>query len=673
MTTHRPPLDLDDLARLTTLREIALSPDGRTAAVTLERVDEARNVLRRRIVALDVARPRRRRTIATGRGKLGSPRWSPDGSRLAYVSHRGGTPQVWVHELDGGASMRVSDHPVGAAAPAWSPDGTALAFVARGADVAGDEVVPDEQDPKRRVIRVRGHRHRLEGTGYLVGQVAHIWVTDLERGSARQLTDGRTEDAQPAWSPDGRSIAFVSDRSPDRDRHFGGTAIHVVDAASGEVRRLSAEGATATNPSWSPDGRSIAYLRAETVNEVDGRRDRLWVVDATTGAEVCLTPDLERSLGFRPGGYRTASLPAWAPDAASILQLLADAGTTQLVRVAVAGGEPPKHLTDGRHVVQDFSSDRAMSRVLLSVTDAVTPPDLWLWEPGSGLRPLVGFNDSLLAERDLSRPRRLTVSRPDGHAIEGWLFVPVADAAQDGDGSLALVLSVHGGPHNAFGETFNADLQLFAAYGYAVLAVNPRGSGSYDEAFARAVVGDWGGADFEDILAVLDAVVAGPEPRIDPDRLAITGGSYGGFMTCWAITRTDRFAVAIAGAPITNFESEYGTADIGPTWFRDEQGGPPSDRAEHYRRNSPLTSAARVRTPLLLYHGEDDMRCPVEQSEQFFTALTALGRDVELIRVPGEGHALPGDASPVHRRLVREAIHEWLVRYLGPDPASAGR
>ena len=256
------------------------------------------------------------------------------------------------------------------------------------------------------------------------------------------------------------------------------------------------------------------------------------------------------------------------------------------------------------------------------------------------------------------------MTRPDGFAIDGWLTRPA------GRGPHPLVVSVHGGPHNAFGERFNADAQHWAAEGYAVLQVNPRGSGSYDETFARAVVGDWGGADFADILAVLDDVLADPAAEIDPVRTAITGGSYGGFMSCWAVTQTDRFAVAVAGAPITNFESEYGTADIGPSWFEREQLGPPwsANAATTYGARSAIRFVDRIRTPLLLYHGEADLRCPIEQSEQLFTALTALGQvDVELVRVPKEGHVLPSHASPVHRRATREVILEWFARYLQPE------
>jgi dipeptidyl aminopeptidase/acylaminoacyl peptidase len=279
---------------------------------------------------------------------------------------------------------------------------------------------------------------------------------------------------------------------------------------------------------------------------------------------------------------------------------------------------------------------------------------------------VTGFNDSLLGEIALAEPKRRRLERGPGFAIDSWLTLPPAGAPdRAGPRGLPLMLTVHGGPHNAFGETFYADIQLAAGAGYAVLAVNPRGSGSYAEAFARAVVGDWGGEDFADLMASLDACIAAADPPIDPSRVAIAGGSYGGFMSCWAITQTDRFAVALAGASITNLESEYGTADIGPSWLRAEQLGSPREREAAYRARSPIRFVDRVRTPVLLYHGEADMRCPIEQSEQFFTALTELGRDVELIRVPAEGHVLPGDASPVHRRAVREAILEWLDRYVG--------
>ena len=390
------------------------------------------------------------------------------------------------------------------------------------------------------------------------------------------------------------------------------------------------------------------------------------MADVGSGREECWTAGVDRSVGFRPGGYRTPSPPAWTPDGRSVITLLADEGTTQLVRLG-AGEEPPTWLTRARHVVQEVSLAADGRRAALLRTDAVTPSELWLWEDGGEAARLAGFNDSVLREVVVRRPEPREVRRPDGFVIHGWLTKPGVRLPAP------LVLMVHGGPHNAFGHTFSPDLQLWAGAGYAVLQVNPRGSGSYGEAFARAVLLDWGGADWEDIVAVLDTVLDDPGSGVDRRRTAIMGGSYGGFMTCWAVTQTDRFAVASAGAPLTNLESEYGTADIGPTWFAEEQGGTPLTAQDRYRARSALPLADRVTTPLLLYHGEADLRVPIEQSEQFFTALTALGREVELLRVPREGHVLPGDASPVHRRLVREAIRDWFARYLEPGlPDGAG-
>ena len=669
-------MNLDDLTRLVDVREPQLSPDGKRVAVVLETVDEAANQLRRKLVVFDVDRPSRQRTIATGTGKLGAPRWSPDGERLAYLTDRrtkDAKAQLEVRQVGTGrgagrGATRLTAVPTGVASPAWAPDGRALAFIAVGADRAGDEVPVVETDPRKRVVRVRGHRHRMEGAGYhAIGDPwPHVWVVPAGGGEARQLTDGPFDDADPVWSPDGTRIAFLSDRSKDRDRHFGGEAVHVVGVATGKVRRLTPEGRTASLPSWSPDGKRIAYLRSESPNRLDGHHHRLWVATVSTGRETCWSEDIDRSVGIRPGDYQTPSRPVWAPDGESIVHLLADAGTTQLVRFHADAIE---WCTGDSHIVEEISADEGLCRAVLLRTDAVTPSDLWLWTADDRpIRRLVGWNDDWLIGQDVIRSERVSVERADGSgfSIEGWLTAPEPPSSVRGSRSkMPVVVIVHGGPHNAFGERYAADIQLWASAGYAVLGVNPRGSGSYGESFARAVVGDWGGADYEDILAVLDEALA-TRTHLDPKRVAITGGSYGGFMSCWAITQTDRFVLAVAGAPITNLESEYGTADIGPSWFENEHQGTPWTARERFVARSAIQFVDRVRTPLFLYHGEADLRCPIEQSEQFFTALTTLGREVEFLRVPGEGHVLPSDASPVHRRIVREAILEWFERYLGP-------
>ncbi|HEX5414248.1 MAG TPA: S9 family peptidase, partial [Chloroflexota bacterium] len=318
-------------------------------------------------------------------------------------------------------------------------------------------------------------------------------------------------------------------------------------------------------------------------------------------------------------------------------------------------------LTSGRRVVLSFSLSDTGQRAALLVTDPVTPPEVWLWDADAGARPITALNAALLDEVTLARPEDLLITRPDGVQIEGWLLAPATRA----EGRSPLVMVVHGGPHNYFGDTFAFDHQLYAARGYTVLYGNPRGSGGYSEAFARAVCQDWGGEDFQDLMALMDDVLASDRP-IDPARLGIVGHSYGGFMTCWAVGQTDRFAAAVSGACISNLVSFYGTADIGASWGRREFGGTPYERWEWYIAHSPLTHAPRVTTPLLLYHGESDLRCPVEQSEQMFTALHQLGKTVEFVRVPGEPHGVL-NGSPAHRVATREAILGWFERYLSND------
>ncbi len=663
---ERRPLTLTDLTSLRTVSDPRISPDGRRVAFVVETIDPAANAVRSAIwlVEADASAPPRPLTSDTFLDS--QPRWSPDGRVIAFVSNRSGTRQVWLLPMEGGEPRRLTDHPLGAGEPCWSPTGDRIAFLAAGPDRRGDPVAIEETDDRRRVLRIRTHRHKLDGQGFFGAQRTHLWLISLDGGPAVQLTDGPFDDAMPAWSPDGTRIAFISDRSADRDTHYGGGAVHLVDVATGTVRQLTSERHRAASPAWSPDGRQIAYVSADAPDDASAATARLWVLPADGGEPRCLTADLDRSVGHRPGGYLTPSPPVWQPDGTALLYLLGDGPSTHLV---LFGPDGRRALTDGRRVVLSFSVDRSGRRAALLVTDPVTPPEVWLWTAeAEAIRPLTTLNAAWLARVVLAQPEDLRLRRPDGMVIEGWLLRPPVPSA----GQLPLILTVHGGPHNYFGDTFSFDHQLLAAHGYAVLLVNPRGSGGYGEAFARAVLGDWGGEDLADLLAVLDHVVARGDPPIDPARLGITGLSYGGYMTCWAISQTDRFAAAVAGACIANLISFFGTSDIGASWGLREFGGPPHARLDWYLARSPLLQAERIRTPLLLYHGEADLRCPIEQSEQMFSVLRQLGRTVEFLRVPAENHGIL-NGSPAHRLAVRQAILDWFARYLAPAATPSGQ
>lgn len=653
----RRSLALGDLARFVAVQEPQISPDGRSVAYVVESIDLTANATRSAVwlVPFEGGEPRR---LTSGAGKDTSPRWSPNGQRLAFVSDRDGTRQLYVMPLDGGDAVRLTDHPVGAENPRWSPDGRRLAYIADGADRRGDPIPKIEKDGRKRTLRITGHRHKHDGRGFRGPASRHVWLVDLPAASGptdtptagEQLTDGAFDDAAPAWSPDGRTIAFVSDRSAERDRHFEGGAVHLIEVASRELRRLTPEEGRATNPSWSPDGKQVAYVGAMTADEANPSDLHLYVMPSDGGEARDLSAGFGRSVGLRPAGYLTPSAPVW--HGGGLLYLANTGGSTHLWRF----GAEATQLTRGRHATYELSVSG--ERVACLIADPRAPAEVWGWTAESGLCQLTAHNAPLLADLALPAPRRHRFRAEGGPPFEGWLLAP------PGDGPFPLVLSVHGGPHNLFGDTWNFDHQLYAAQGYAVLYVNPRGSGGYGESFAGRVVGDWGGGDFADQLAALDAVLNAESPKIDPTRLAITGSSYGGFMTCWAVGQTDRFAAAVAGACISNLTSFFGTSDIGATWGMREFGGAPHERLDWYLAHSPIRHVRNVTTPLLLYHGEDDLRCPIEQSEQMFTALHQLGKTAEFLRLPGESHAALSAGSPIHRVEARKAVLEWLARYL---------
>ena len=665
----RRRLALSDLASIQGVSDPQISPDGRRVAFVVEAIEIETNQIRERIWLADVDGSSAPRPLTDGEDRESEPRWSPDSQTLAFVATRGGTRQIWLRSLGGGEPRQLTNHPTGAREPVWSPDGQCLAFVALGPDHREDALAAPEKDDRKRMVRVREHRHKLDGVGFFGPLRSHVWTISADGGNARQITDGPFEDLSPAWSPDGARIAFVSDRSPGRDWHFGGGAVHLVEPDSGALHRLTSEDGRAAHPSWSPDGQWLAYAGGTQSDDASPSNTHLWIVAANGAGPRCLTADQDRSVGLRPSGYLTASPPAWSPDGSSIVYLAGEGPSTHLWRF---GDGERALLTDGRLVVQSFSLDRSATRAALLVANPVAPAEIWLWDSdqltasdgeGRGVRPLrrlTDLNAPLFSSLTLATPEDLQITRPDGTPIEGWLLRPPIPS----ESKLPLILVVHGGPHNYFGDTFYFDHQLFAALGYAVLYVNPRGSGGREEGFARAVCADWGGKDFEDLMAMLDHVIARGDPPIDENRLGITGSSYGGFMTCQAITRTDRFAVAVAGACISNLVSFFGTSDIGASWGVAEFGGTPSERLDWYLERSPVLHADRVRTPLLLYHGEADLRCPIEQSEQMFTALHRLGKTVELLRVPTESHGVL-NGSPAHRIGARQAIVEWLGRFLG--------
>ncbi len=653
------PLTPDDLFGFRFITDAQLAPDSRRVAYVVKLADREKDGYRSAIWLVD-ANGGEPRQLTAGEREDRSPRWSPDGARLAFTSDRGPVPEgkeraprnLFVLDLAGGEPRQLTRFESDVSDAAWSPDGARICLVAKRPS--------DEPEPKIRVYEQL--RYKFDEGGLWDGRRKHLWFVDVERAEVTQLTDGDWDDAQPAWSPDGARIAFTSNRTEERDRNtIEDVWVVSVDLPGAPTRVTASDGPNA-DPSWSPDGTTIAWFGHRDPHAHHAKNIHLWTSaagdvlgswDGTAGSVVIT--DM-RSLVPLPA-------PAWSPDGATLYFIGSERGTAHLYAASSAGGAP-RRVTDGEQQLVTASFDRARRRFAALIATATEPGDVYVGDVASGaLRRLTNVNAALLDEAYVARPERIEFSGADGWRIEGWLLKP---PGFDPLRRHPLVLEIHGGPHTAYGHSFFHEFQVLAGRGYLVLYVNPRGSHSYGERFVHACVGDWGGKDCEDLMAAVDHVVA--MGFVDETRLAVTGGSYGGFMTNWVIGHTRRFAAAASARCVSNNLSFFGTSDIGWHFGEYELGGAnPYDDPERFLRFSPVSYVKNVTTPLLILHAENDYRCPIEQAEQFFAALRYLGKTARFVRYPKDTHDLTRGGTPSNRVHHMRSVVEWFDRYLRPE------
>jgi dipeptidyl aminopeptidase/acylaminoacyl peptidase len=639
-----------DLFRVHAVGSPSISPDGTRIVYTVREVNVESGSAESSLwmASWDGGNPRR--MLATT--SVAMLQWAPDGKRVAFVMTRDGKQGLWILTVDDGRLSAVptagkhgpfSSHRYYSGLQ-WSPDGRAIVFAAQG--------LKDPDDPL-----LWKDWYRTEGFGNIRRRV-HLWTADVSTGAVTQITSGDFHHGQPTWSPDGRQIAFMANRGGREEAIVSSTNedydIWVVPATGGEPRKVTRNSGPDINPVWSPDGRSIAYTSVGYQGS-HGDVFRLHIVDVASGDPTPLTgpPDFDYSLNVEAGH--------WIGE--RIFFTAGVRGTSHVFSMA-PGDTSPRALTTGDRVISSVSVSSDGQRLALLMNAPLSPPEVWVAQgDGSGLRQVTTVN-AHIDRAGLATTERVRWRSEDGMEIEGLVVKPAG--FQPGR-KYPLVVRPHGGPHGASRFGFSAEYQVYASQGYVSFAPNFRGSSDYGQPFLDADRGNLGGGDFRDLMSGVDHLIA--LGYVDPERLAITGSSYGGFLTAWAIGHTDRFKVAMAGAPVVNAQSFFGTSDI-PTWVTWEYYGPPWQYPDLIRAYSPISYVQYAKTPTLITHGEDDVRVPLSQGFELYRSLKTLGVPTELVIYPGERH---GFTRPEHQIDRLRRTLEWFARYLGSDSTGQGR
>ena len=645
----------EDVYALTSIGDARVSPDGSRVAYVVNWIDREANGYRAAIWVRPLESSEEEpRQLTSGTRSDSSPRWSPDGRWLAFVSNRDGEDEnahgeLYVLPANGGEPRRLTDGKDGVESIAWSPDSSRIAFARRVRDEAYEEE-DDRRRPPRRFTRAF---HKLDSVGWTGDRRKHVFVVGLE-GGERQLTDGDCENDEPAWSPDGRRIVFTSMRGERWDVELSAGLYELeVDSEGAEPKRLTQPDESAGLASFSADGALIAYVHTPE-DGTSPHHSQIAVMQPDGSERRILTAPLDRQCSPFPVNRE----PVW--DGGRIAFGVEDGGNVHLYTVAADGSGEPELLVGGEQAIGHY--DLRGGRLVYTASTHTRPAELFA---GDGTR-MTAVCDDFVAGRELAEVERFTAVSADGTEVDAWLVRP--PGFDEGKRYPAL-LTIHGGPFTQYGTGFFDEVQVYAGGGYCVLFSNPRGGSGYSEAWGRAIRGSggdagpgWGTVDYEDLMGVVDTALK-RFPFLDPDRLGVLGGSYGGYMTSWVVGHTKRFKVALSERAVNHLVSAFGSSDV--FWIFERQfGGPMWEHVDEWLRMSPATYAREIETPLLIVHSENDLRCNVEQGEHLFTLLRLLGKDVEMLRFPNESHELSRSGSPVHRVLRFEAILEWFGRYL---------
>lgn len=643
------PITPDLVYDLVSVSSPSVSPDGSTVIFVKSQYDEKMKEFHSQVMVTGISNDNIR--PFTQGNKDSSPRFSPDGKSVAFIRpDESSRKQIYLISTEGGEARQLTSVDGNIGEFSWSPDGSRIAFAS---DVDHDSPSENEQDSEHTVRVVNRIRYRFDTLGWRGNKHSHLFTVDTETCNVYQITDGDWDDHLPAWSPDGNKIAFISDRTKDRDITNRREA-YVVSSSGGKPKRWSGGLISVLVAIWSPEGEKLLVLGTEDPEVILPWQSQVFVLEDKSVPLRVTDDSISPVAGFPP-----ASAPdiQWTKD--NKIVFLGDAqGETFLYETSIDGRQP-RCIWGGNSQITNLSiSETSSNAIVVSVTTD-SPGDLHRvnLETGRGKR-ITSYNDNYFSAHSTGNMKKFSITR-DGFEIQSRVVLPTEFNPSE---KYPLIVDIHGGPQGAFYDAFNPLQQVLASAGYIVLAVNPRGSSGYGLKFSKAVLGDWGGEDYQDIMCSLKKML--DNPYVDRDNLGVTGYSYGGYMASWIAGHETIFKAFVVGAPVTNLSSMYGTSDIGVSFGEIEWGGKRMDILDRFLKMSPITYATEVEAPLLLLHGESDLRCPIGQSEEYFVALKRLGKNVEMVRFPNAYHTFLRTGHPNLRKEYMEQTITWFNRYL---------
>ncbi|MCY8309448.1 S9 family peptidase [Bacillus vallismortis] len=656
----KKPITAEGITAIVSVTDPQYTPDGSRAAYVQSQVNQEKESYTSNIWIYDT-KSGRSVPWTYGEKRSTDPRWSPDGRMLAFISDRkDDTAQLYLMGSGGGEAKKLTDIPYGVSKPVWSPDGeSVLVTVSLGEGERIDDQEkkePDSFEP----VEVQGLAYKRDGKGLTRGAYAQLVLVNVRTGEVKQLTNRKADHGDPAFSPDGKWLVFSANMT-ETDDASKPHDVCMLSLETGELKEVTSQRGSFGPSSFSPDGRYLALLGHEQ-EYLNATLEKAWLYDLEQERLTCLTEMLDVHLAdaligdsLIGGGEQR---PIWMKDSQGFYVIGTDQGSTGIYYISIEGLVYPIRLE--KEYINGVSLSPDEQHFIASVTKPDRPSELYSIPLGQEEIRLTGANDKFVEEHAISVPEDIQYVTEDGVTVNGWLMKP---AQMEEETSYPLILNIHGGPHMMYGHTYFHEFQVLAAKGYAVVYVNPRGSHGYGQAFVNAVRGDYGGKDYEDVMQAVDEAIK-RDPQIDPKRLGVTGGSYGGFMTNWIVGQTNRFKAAVTQRSISNWVSFHGVSDIG-YFFTDWQLEHDmfADTEKLWDR-SPLKYAANVETPLLILHGERDDRCPIEQAEQLFIALEKMDKDTMLVRFPKASHNLSRSGHPEQRIKRLNYISSWFDQYL---------